>query len=175
SAIVSQPPEHLIHGHEIHVSAGWTAFTAALIGFGFATLFYGVRKLDAEDARKTFAPIHRFLLNKWWFDELYEFLFIRPVMRISGWITMIDKRGLDWLADSAARLVRIIARIDSSIDRIFVDGLIDLTARWTHAVGLKLRAVQTGSLRQYVMFIALGVVVLFILISQYWGIAVAGP
>ncbi len=174
SAMVTQPPEALIHGHDIHVSAGWTAFTAALIGFGFATLFYGVRKLDAEDARKTFAPIHRFLLNKWWFDELYERIFIRPVMRISGWITAIDQRGLDWLADNSARLVRGVARIDAWIDRVFVDGLIHLTARWTHAVGLKLREVQTGSLRQYVMFLAVGLVALFILISMYWNIAVAG-
>lgn len=174
SAIVTQPPEALSHGHEIHVSAGWTAFTAALIGFGFATLFYGVRKLDPEDARKTFAPIHRFLLNKWWFDELYQVIFVRPTLRISGWITAIDKRGLDWLADNSARLMQAVARLDNWIDRTFVDGAVDLTARWTYAVGLKLRTVQTGSLRQYVMFLAVGLVALFVLISLYWNYAVAG-
>ncbi len=77
----------------------------------------------------------------------------------------LDTKGIDWLADGAARLVAGVARLDDWIDRLFVDGLVNLTARGTYAVGLRLRAVQTGNVRQYVMLVVVGTVVLFVLTS----------
>ncbi|MEM7547207.1 MAG: NADH-quinone oxidoreductase subunit L [Pseudomonadota bacterium] len=51
---------------------------AALIGLGFAALFlavpYGLHKTLAEQQR----PLYEFLLNKWYVDEIYDFLFVRP-------------------------------------------------------------------------------------------------
>ena len=41
-------------------------------------------------------------------------------------------------------------------------------ARWTYALGLRLRTIQTGNIRQYVMWIAVGTVGLFVLMSLYW-------
>ncbi len=167
------PSEHHIHDDGIHVPATLWAFGAAAVGFLFATLFYGTRKLDPEDARKTFAPIHRFLLNKWWFDELYRFLFVRPVLVVSRWVAAVDSQGIDWLADNTARAARSVARLDDWIDRLLVDGAVNGTARWIHAAALKLRAVQSGNLRQYVIWIGVGTVALFVLISFYWNFAVA--
>ena len=70
-----------------------------------------------------------------------------------------------WARCNAARGTVLVSRLDDWIDRLFVDGLVNLTARWTYAVGSSLRKVQTGNLRQYVMLLAVGVVALFILIS----------
>ena len=47
----------------------------------------------------------------------------------------------------------------------------NLIARWTYALGLRLRTVQTGNIRQYVMWIAVGTVGLFVLMSLYWNYA----
>ena len=107
--------------------------------------------------------IYRLFFHKWWFDEIYAFVFVRPVLRISGWVAAIDKQGIDWLADNSARAVMAVSRLDDWIDRIFVDKLIDLIARWTYALGLRLRTVQTGNIRQYVMWIVVGTVGLFVL------------
>ena len=63
-----------------------------------------------------FAPVYRFLVCKWMFDELYGFLFVRPVLRVSGWVAAIDKKGIDWLADNAARTVELTSRLDNWID-----------------------------------------------------------
>ena len=52
-------------------------------------------------------------------------------------------------------------------DQIVVDGFVNLIARWVRAIGLSLRVLQTGSIRQYVMFIAIGAVVLFLLITFF--------
>ena len=68
----------------------------------------------------------------------------------------------------------MLARLDDWIDRIFVDALVNLIARRTYALGLRLRTVQTGNIRQYVMWMAVGTVALFVLINLYWSYALAG-
>jgi NADH-quinone oxidoreductase subunit L len=171
---VTMPPAEQSESHHIEFIAEWVAFAAAMTGFLLSTLFYGLRKLDPEEARRSFAPIHRFLLHKWWFDELYARVFIRPLLWIAGRVAAFDQQGIDWLADSSARAVEALARLDDWIDRVFVDALVNLLARWTYALGLKLRAIQTGSIRQYVMWVAIGTVTLFVLMSLYWNYAIAG-
>ena len=79
----------------IHVPATLWAFGSALAGFLLATVFYGLRKLNPDDVRRQFAPIYRFLVHKWWFDELYALLFVRPALRISSWVAACDKQGID--------------------------------------------------------------------------------
>jgi hypothetical protein len=72
------------------------------------------------------------------------------------------------LVDGSARAVRAVSTIDEWIDRHFVDGLVNSTARWLYAAAIWLRTWQTGSQRQYVMQIAVGLVGLFVLISLYY-------
>ncbi len=171
---VIMPAQELAHAHEISFKAEWAAFAVALAGFVLATMFYGLRKFDPEDARRTFAPLYWLFVHKWWFDELYTFLFIRPVLRVSGWVAVVDRKGIDWLADNSARAVERLARLDDWIDRVFVDASVNLIARWTYALGLRLRTIQTGNIRQYVMWIAVGTVGLFVLMNWYWNYAIAG-
>jgi NADH-quinone oxidoreductase subunit L len=167
------PPEHLSHVSEIHVPVTLAAFGVALVGFLLAVAFYWRRAVDPNDVRQQFPRIYQFLRNKWWFDELYNFVFVRPTLLLARLTADLDRRGIDALADGSARLVLSVSNADDWIDRLFVDGLVNLTARWIHAIGLWLRRLQTGNLRQYVMFIVAGLVALFVLIV-YWNYAVAG-
>jgi NADH-quinone oxidoreductase subunit L len=171
---VTMPAQEISEKHELRSKAEWMAFLVALGGFAVSTMFYGLRKVDPDEVRRSFAPLHRFLLHKWWFDELYARVFIRPLLWISGRVAALDQQGIDWLADSLARAVEALARLDDWIDRTFVDALVDLLARRTYALALKLRTIQTGSIRQYVMWIAVSTVALFVLMSLYWDYAIAG-
>ena len=168
------PAEGLSHAPEISFTAEWSAFGVAFLGFVLATVFYGLRKLDPEDVRRSFPRLYWFLVHKWCFDEIYGFLFVRPLLRISGWVAALDRKVIDSLADNSARAVELLARLDDWIDRIFVDALVSLIARWTYVLGLRLRTFQTGNVRQYVMWIVVGTVGLFVLMSLYWNYAIAG-
>ena len=117
--------------------------------------------------RQTFSPFYNLFYHKWWFDELYRAIFILPVMKISGWVAACDKNGIDWLADNLARAMNVCAKIDNWIDRIFIDKVIDLLAGGTYAVGISLKKIQTGNVRQYVMLLALGLVALFVAMNIY--------
>jgi NADH:ubiquinone oxidoreductase subunit 5 (subunit L)/multisubunit Na+/H+ antiporter MnhA subunit len=154
------PDEHDSHAPGIHLAATAVASATALAGFFLATLFYGLRKLDADEVRRQFRPIYGFLVGKWWFDELYDFLFIRPTHFVARLISKFDKNVIDVAIDKLAVGTKALARTDDLIDRTFVDGLVNIVGNWTYAVGRSLRAVQTGRIRQYVMLIVVGVVAL---------------
>jgi len=166
--------EHLSHAPHIKTPATLIAFGTAMTGFLLATLFYAWRWLDVKEVREQFRPIYRFLLNKWWFDELYDVLFVRPVLFASKMISSIDKNLIDRLIDGSAFVVRQFCEIwEYWIDRTGVDGLFNLVASWTYSLGLSARRVQTGRLRQYVMFIVVGTVAIFALVSFFWSYTLA--
>jgi NADH-quinone oxidoreductase subunit L len=75
--------EHLAHAmHEVPGWVKWSPFTVMLIGLAIAYRNYIV-KPDAPAAFVAMFPhLHRFLMHKWYFDELYDFLFVRPAMRL---------------------------------------------------------------------------------------------
>lgn len=164
---LEHPSEHLSHEQGIHVPASLIAFSTALSGFLLATVFYAWRLVKAEDVKNQFKRIYNFLWHKWYFDELYNAIFVQPVMFISRRIADFDKHVIDRFIDGCATAVRGISTIDDAIDRLFIDGLVNATARLVHSTALSMRRMQTGRLRQYVLFIVVGTVALFILVSFF--------
>jgi NADH-quinone oxidoreductase subunit L len=160
------PNEHDSHAPAIHVAATLVAFGTALTGFLLATIFYGWGHLSPHDVRRQFAPLYNLFWNKWYFDELYDFLFIRPTHFVASLVSKFDKQVIDVAIDKSAAGVRGLSQLDDLIDRTFVDGLVNLVGNWTYAAGRSLKAVQTGRLRQYVMFIVLGTVVLTMIMQM---------
>ncbi len=148
---VAMPAEHLAHVHQNAVKAEWAAFGVALAGFIWRRYSTACGSSTRWTSAAAFIPVYGFSVRKWMFDELYAFCFVRPVLRISGWVAAVDRKGIDWLVDNSARTVEAVARLDDWIDRVFVDSAVNLAARWTYALGMRLRAVQTGSIRQYVL------------------------
>jgi NADH-quinone oxidoreductase subunit L len=168
-ASVVVPYEHGSHAHAIHQAAGIIAFLTASAGVLVACVIYWWQKLRADEIRQQFRPIYHFLRNKWWFDELYDAIFVRPTHFVARRVAALDRAVIDWFVDGIARVSRVFASLwDTIVDRGVVDGSIDAMARKTWDVGLSLRRVQTGQLRVYVMSIVVGTIVLFVAISAFW-------
>ncbi len=165
---VVHPAEHLSHEVAIHVPASIVAFSTALAGFLFATICYAWPVLNPEALRRQFSPIYAFLWHKWYFDEIYNAFIVQPVLFISRRIADFDRKVIDGLVDGSALAVRGVSTIDDTIDRLFVDGAVNWLAGITYSIGLSMRRMQTGKLRQYVMFVVVGTVGLFILVSFFW-------
>ncbi|TPJ41074.1 NADH-quinone oxidoreductase subunit L [Mesorhizobium sp. B2-5-13] len=103
--------------HEIHELPLWvelSPFIAMLIGLAVAWQFY----IRSPEMPRNLAAQHRglyaFLLNKWYFDELYDFLFVRPAKRLGSFLwktgdgTIIDGLGPDGIS---ARVVDVTNRV----------------------------------------------------------------
>ncbi|MER9135493.1 NADH-quinone oxidoreductase subunit L [Mesorhizobium sp. M0830] len=103
--------------HEIHELPLWvelSPFIAMLIGFAVAWKFY----IRSPEMPVNLVAHHRglyaFLLNKWYFDELYDFLFVRPAKRLGHFLwktgdgAVIDGLGPDGIS---ARVVDVTNRV----------------------------------------------------------------
>lgn len=168
------PAEHLSHEGAIHVTATLTAFATALAGVVLAALMYLVRIISPAVVATILRPAYAFLAGRWYFDELYHALFVVPVLGIAKLASGTDRGVIDRIIDGLAWTARQLAGIDAWIDRTLVDGLVNATATATWNAGLELKKLQTGHLRQYVMFIVVGTVALFVLASLLFRTSIAG-
>jgi NADH-quinone oxidoreductase subunit L len=116
---------------------------AAALGMIAAWRLFGVRiaglrrapdpeRVAALSARAPF--LYRASLNKWWFDELYDLLFIRIGGRIAD--------AMWWF------------------DREVVDGTVNAIGTLTRASGRGLSQIQTGRVQNYALGIAIGLLVM---------------
>ncbi len=61
-----------------------------------------------------------------------------------------------------------VSRLDRRFDEGVIDGLVNVVGDGIFAIGRSLRVIQTGNLRQYVMFIAIAVVAIFMLLLMFF-------
>ena len=90
-AIFIGPGNTVIHdAHNVPIWVKLSPFIAMILGLGLAIQFYILRpdlpgKLAAQQR-----PLYLFFLNKWYFDEIYDFLFVRPAKALGSFLW---KRG----------------------------------------------------------------------------------
>ncbi len=111
-AIFNGAHNHVLAAIE-HVP-GWVEAAptvVGLLGIALAYLMYMAFPLSPMRLAEMFRPIYLFLLNKWYFDELYDAVLVQPAMRIArtlwqtGDATLIDgvPNGLAALAAEGSR------------------------------------------------------------------------
>jgi NADH-quinone oxidoreductase subunit L len=115
NALFTSPNNHILE--EAHHSPQWVVFLPTIMmaaGFVVAWLAYIAFPETPQAVIRTFRPIHAFLYNKWYFDELYDWLFVRPVKWLSrvlwkvGDGLVIDGLGPDGIS---ARVLDITNRV----------------------------------------------------------------
>ncbi len=100
--------------HHVPALVKWSPFIVMSIGFILAYVMY-IRSPDIpKELAKQHPALYKFLLNKWYFDEIYDFLFVRPAMWIGRFFW---KKGDGWLIDGfgpdgvSARVLDITGRV----------------------------------------------------------------
>ena len=172
--ITGDQPAYIAHGiagavtlpgHEavdgVHGTAGILAMLAAFSGTLVAWVLYGAGWINPGEIQKQLSGVHGFLINKWHFDELYDSVFMRPMHIVGKFCAWFDRTIFDGILHGAAKVTVVVSRWDRLFDETVVDGFVNVIGRATHSAGLSLKTIQTGNLRQYVMFIVAGVVALF--------------
>ncbi|WP_138469681.1 NADH-quinone oxidoreductase subunit L [Poseidonocella sp. HB161398] len=124
---------------DAHAAPAWvklSPFVAMLIGLGLAWQMY-IRRPDLPGKlAENQAPLYQFLLNKWYFDELYEHALVRPTLKFGRFLW---KRGDRTVIDGSIR----------GLATAFIPFLVRLAGR-----------AQSGYLFHYAFAMILGIAVL---------------
>ena len=124
---------HVMHAmHDVPAWVGFAPFVAMLTGFVIAYVYYiQAPWLPAATAR-AFRPLYLFFLNKWYFDELYDWLFVKPAFAIGRFF---------WKGGDVA----------------VIDGAIDGTAAGVGRITQRVVKLQTGDVYTYAFAMLIGV------------------
>jgi NADH-quinone oxidoreductase subunit L len=115
ASLFTLPDNHVLHAmHEVPLWVQLAPIVVTVIGFLLAYQFY----IRDPQMPKNLAAQHRglyaFLLNKWYFDELFDFLFVRTAKRLGYFLwktgdgTIIDGIGPDGVS---ARVIDVTNRV----------------------------------------------------------------
>src|SRR6187455_1845629 len=104
--------EHLMHAmHEVPMWVKLTATVVMLTGFLVAWMAYIRDTSIPAQVAGQLGPVYRFVYNKWYFDELYHFLFVRPAFWLGrllwkqgdeGIIDRFGPNGAAWVVEQGA-------------------------------------------------------------------------
>ena len=131
------------------VSVG-VALGGLLVGF----LMYRRIEAGAPDPLARLGRVYVWIQNKYYFDELYDFLFVRPAHWFGETFVYrgIDRRVIDgflhWVASVSGRLGGFLR---NKIDIPIVNGSGDFVGEGIKTVGHEGRVIQTGSIQTYLI------------------------
>ncbi len=111
-SIVNGPDNHVLHhAHEVPAWVPLAPTVAGVSGIALAYILYMVAPGVPAKLAASFGGLYRFLLNKWYFDELYDAIFVKPTLALARafWKTG-DMRLIDGMPNGAAALVVDTAR-----------------------------------------------------------------
>ena len=213
--------------HHSHTLAMVLSLLVAGLGILIAFGTYYWKKISADNIAATSGPVYRFLLNKWWFDELYDATAVGGTIGTSKLLRWFDNNIIDGIVNGTASWVKgltlgtkqnweegnissifymivtagislyigwlvvvgllpVSASIGTIIgyvvlgfavagmsfflfyvgvggfDNRIVDGLVNATAYLAGFFGLLTRRLQTGKVQTYLVFVILGVMILFL-------------
>jgi NADH-quinone oxidoreductase subunit L len=139
-------------------------------------LVYGRKPLTQDQPDPLIAPLgplHTFLQNKWYWDELYQTLFIGPTIRFSERVVyeIVDKGIIDGFLHLVARVVFRIGRMMKSFEDAVIGRGVDWLKDQTLSVAREFRQLQTGKIQEYTvvsMLIASALAFVVLAINYGW-------
>ena len=119
-----------------------------LAGIALAYALYVQRPERAATLSRRFSSLYTFLDKGWYFDDIYDALFVRPAMAVGRFVREFD--------------LRVLNRLVWGIGRGFL------------RIGEKLRPLQSGGVQNYALFMLISVLILGVIVgAQYAFLVVA--
>jgi NADH-quinone oxidoreductase subunit L len=154
-----------VHGDEAEAVAFDLTFALqstgiALAGMLAAAVVYRWQWVRSATLRRVLAPLYAVLVHKYWWDELYAWAVVRPLLWAARQLRTFDLYVIDGLVNAVGVVFVRLSRLYRLFDLYVVDGVVNLVGWVTGLLGATLRYVQTGRAHNYLLAIALGVIVL---------------
>jgi len=134
----------------------------ALAGIAVARHFYLRRPEIPENLARSAPGLYTTLSNKWYVDEIYDFLFVRG-LAMGGGNAMVafDNRVVDGGVNGTGWMTRLSSTLSIWWDTWIIDGSVRLLSFLVKLTSYPMRLVQTGYVQAYALIFVLGVLLLF--------------
>ena len=101
-------------------------------------------------------------MRKYYWDELYQWTVVRPLVWMARRLRTFDLYVIDGAVNAVGMVFVWLARLYRVFDLYVVDGAVNLVGWVTKTVSGVLRYAQTGAPQNYLLVIALGVILLLV-------------
>jgi len=119
-SIFMSAENHILHAmHEVPAWVKVSPFVMMVLGFVVAWVFYIRSPEIPKQLAERHSGLYQFLLNKWYFDELYDFIFVRPAMWIGRTLwkkgdgTVIDGFGPNGVAARVQNVTTWVVKLQT--------------------------------------------------------------
>jgi NADH-quinone oxidoreductase subunit L len=134
----------------------------AIVGIAVARYFYHVRPEIPDSLEQGLKPLHTLLYNKWYVDEIYDFLFVNGLSKGGGKaMAIFDQKVIDGGVNGAGWLTRFSSRLSIWWDTWIVDGAVRLGSFSVKLLSYPVCLLQTGRVQAYALFVVVGVLAFF--------------
>ena len=177
TAAFASLPDYHPHAPPFNIVPVATSVIVALLGLWLGWMTYWRKPLRAGDPdpmEKTLGPLHPILQNRYYLDELYIWLFVRP----SQWlgvqvIAFLDRGVIDSLLHIIGRVFSWLGDLIKALNLWLIDGVGDGIPIAIFSFGGWLRRMQTGRVQQYMLLVLLAAVFIGIILALSSGAVAA--
>jgi NADH-quinone oxidoreductase subunit L len=153
---------------EAHHDAGieWLlmllSVAVAFLGIGVARYLYHWKPTASESVARSAGGLYTTLLNKWYVDEVYDYLFVSGLAKGGGRVAgAFDNKIVDGGVNGTGWLTRLSSSISIWWDTWIIDGSVRLLSFVVKVASYPMRILQTGHVQAYALIFVLGVLVFF--------------
>jgi NADH-quinone oxidoreductase subunit L len=132
------------------------ALGAAFLGILIGYAVYGTRQIRRESLIRAFRPVYLLLKNKYYIDEIYLAVFVRPAVRLAELCGLFDNKVIDGAVNGVGNATVAVSAAAGEFDNTVVDGAVNGVASGTMATGQRLRRAHTGLVQSYMVAIYAG-------------------
>jgi NADH-quinone oxidoreductase subunit L len=129
----------------------------AIIGIAIARYFYHTRPSIPDTIERTFKPLYTLLYNKWYVDEIYDFLFVNGLGKGGGRVCgAFDRDVVDGAVNGAGWLTRFSSSVSIWWDTWIVDGAVRFGSFCVKMLSYPVCILETGRVQTYAFFVVVG-------------------
>jgi NADH-quinone oxidoreductase subunit L len=153
------------HHHQMELLFQGIGVAVAFVGWLAARALYKDAKSTVPARLKeSFTGIWTVVYNKYYVDELYAAVVLRPAVGVARAFSRFDGGVIDGLVNFVGAIGRFLGRVDAAIDTYIVDGAVNAVASATTGLGRSFRTIQTGRIQTY-LYGALGGALVVVLLN----------
>ncbi len=150
-------PHHHASGHEGSAVVMLSSILAGLGGIFLAWLMYLKHPGWPRKISEKFQPLYLLSVNKFWMDELYSAVIVRPFRKLADLFYVFDEKVIDTLVNETGLTTVRTSAVKGWIDQYLVDGAVNLVGTVVQFLSSVFKRLQTGFVQHYLLIIFAGV------------------